>query len=30
MRAENYKDMIVTPYMRDMAIKSYPFMYEAY
>lgn len=30
MRAQNYKDMIVTPYMRDMAIKSYPFLFEAY
>lgn len=30
MRAQNYADVFVTPYMRDMAIKSYPMMYEGY
>ena len=30
MRAQNYADVFVTPYMRDMAIKSYPFLYEGY
>ena len=30
MRAQDYADVVVTPYMREMAIKSYPFMFEAY
>ena len=30
MRAQDYAEVVVTPYMRTMALKSYPFMYEAY
>lgn len=30
MRAQNYAEVVVTPYIQEMAIKSYPFMYEAY
>ena len=30
MRAQNYAEVVVTPYVQEMAIKSYPLMYEAY